>query len=165
MRLFRTGQVAVALVVLALAGCGKSTTRADVPPTDAEVYSAFVKYWKDTASGRTTKRDNAYNLVMPVSAQQFSDGVYSDSPYGRQLSVRVSYVFRSNVPLTYTCTAKPGQMVWASPAGSAPEDTFPNTSPGGVTFSCVIPAALNKVPGGWVVHPDRDDAGGYFFRR
>ncbi|MEJ0041966.1 MAG: hypothetical protein WDM81_07025 [Rhizomicrobium sp.] len=88
-----------------------------------------------------------------------------DSPYGKQLSASVAYVFRANANLTYLCNSGPASAIAASPAGSAPENSYRDAAQAGQTITCVMPATFSKIEEGWNFRIFSMDALAYAIRR
>jgi hypothetical protein len=79
--------------------------------------------------------------------------------------VSVAYVFRANVDLTYLCDSGPQSAIAASPAGSAPENSYKDAAQAGQTISCVLPATFSKIEQGWNFRIFTMDALTYAIRR
>jgi hypothetical protein len=129
------------------------------PPTDSEMLSALVGFWKDRSSGWNAQ------LVTPIGASQ-ADNAMTQNVMGTKVrTVAVTYTFRAKSDLTYLCLGIMGNILGVSPAPSAPENSFRNPMSAGGTFSCSMTVTAERMDEGWNIHPVSGDSIGYLFKR
>ncbi len=129
----------------------------NVPPTDAEVFKAFMDYWR-VAEGPTTPG------VTPVGARQLDDSVTQDSAFGRVRTVSVVFSFRADADIDVGCNVTQRMLV-VQPASPASPYRLQYHAPPGAVFTCKITPTFTKIEEGWSMHLLPFDVHTYPIRR
>ena len=137
------------------------------PPTDDEMLSALLGYWKVRGTPASMYSPAPYfALATPVGATQSDDAITRDILGTRIRTVTVNFTFRANWNLTYVCPNRMDFVIYANADPSPPELTYPNRASAGSTFTCPIKVEAERVEEGWNVQPIGDNYGlKYLFKR
>jgi hypothetical protein len=97
-----------------------------------------------------------FALTTPIAAKQ-GDGITRNILGTRVRTATVTYTFRANADLAYSCAGNMGIVLFASRTASPQDTPLPNPVRAGGTFSCPMTVEAERVDEGWNVRPVQGD--------